>query len=164
MNKNIIISIVWFTILIQISLALKPAPASFYGYVITQQGYAPQGSIIEAYVANNTLCGSFVVKQQGRYGLLLCLGDDPITEQDEGAISGEEVTFFVNGLKAKAMGNSSWQSGVLKHIDLFLGNITSFEPITESPATMSGAIFIKIISIIASIILIIIFLWIYNKK
>lgn len=166
MNNKIIMGFIWIFLLVNISLALKPAPASFYGYVTTKEGYAPIGTVIEVYDSSMTLCGSFVVKQEGRYGLLLCEGDDPATETDEGAVSGENLVFYINSFKAKTKEIPVWQSSVLKELNLFLGE--EIEPIQESPSkvpyTTAKETIIKIISLVGSIVLIIIFLWLYNKK
>ena len=167
MKKKLILWIVWILLFIHITLALKPAPASFYGYVAIEKGYAAKGSVIEVYDSSNTLCGNFVIQNEGRYGLLICEGDDPVTKQDEGAVLGENITFYINGFRAKALGNTLWQSGVLKQVDIALGNVTHIEPYEESPSKVTSKsyrMFIRIMSLIGSIILITIFLWLYNKK
>ena len=149
-----------------VSFALKPAPASFYGSISIRGNEARSGTIIEAYDSNHVLCGRFVVQQEGKYGLLICVGDDPSTVADEGAVNGENLTFYINGIRADSLSNLSWQSGTLNQIDLFLGSIQITSQFREEPTEIHAykGLVIKIISIIGSIVLVIVFLWIYNKR
>ena len=43
------------------------------------------------------VCGSFVVKKAGQYGFLHVYGDDPTSEEDEGARMGDLLLFMLNG-------------------------------------------------------------------
>ena len=65
------------------------------------------GDVITAYDSNGVLCGAAVVRHEGAY-LLHVYGDDPKTPEDEGAEEGEEITFYINGEKAIATGNTAW--------------------------------------------------------
>jgi len=168
MNYKILLGFVWMILLVQSIFALKPAPASFYGYVTIKEEYGFIGSVIEVYDSNMVLCGSFIVKQEGRYGLLSCTGDDPVTKEDEGATNGDNLVFYVNNIKAITKEKVIWQSGVLQELNLFVGDISEIEPILEypkeAPYSKSKDLFIKIVSLIGSIVLIFVFLKLYNKK
>ena len=113
-------------------------------------------------------CGSYVIQQEGRYGLLSCSGDDPLTSKDEGAVQDENITFTIDGKNAVTQGTPSWQPGVLTQVDLFVENIKDYEPILETPSsvdyTQAKTQLIKVVSIIGSIVLIILFLMIYKKQ
>lgn len=155
-------------ILVHSTWAIQPVPASFYGYATTPQGYAPSGTLIEAYDSRGVLCGSFIIQQEGGYGLLLCNGDDPTTAYFEGAVNEDTISFYINGFETQTRENITWHSGVLQQVDLFLGNVTKIKLVMESPVKTSvldvKESLIKIISLVGSIVMIIIFLWIYNKK
>ena len=46
---------------------------------------------------DGVLCGEFVINKAGQYGFLHVYGDDPGTAEDEGAQSGDFLTFMLNG-------------------------------------------------------------------
>jgi len=168
MRAHKLVWILYVLAMIQIVSALKPAPASFYGYAGIKEGYAQQNSVIEVFDETQTSCGSFIITQEGGYGLLLCGGDDPETTVDEGAAAGDKLTFYINGKAAETKSTVVWQSGALQQVDLSLGNLSKLEPFKESPTEIyvsrTKDTLIKVISLSGCIILIIIFLWIYNRK
>jgi hypothetical protein len=168
MRAQKIVWILYALTIIQIVSALKPAPASFYGYVGIKEGYAQKNSVIEVFDSTLALCGSFTITQEGGYGLLLCSGDDPETMADEGAAAGDILTFHIDGKLADTKETVMWQSSALQQIDLSLGNLSKLEPFKESPTEIyvsrTKDTLIKAISLAGCIILIIIFLWVYNRK
>ncbi|HUW08266.1 MAG TPA: hypothetical protein VM537_00980 [Anaerolineae bacterium] len=78
-----------------------PAWVDIYG---TNSSYDGQpllvGAVVTALDPQGTECGKVVVDTAGVYGLLPCLGDDGSTAIDEGAVSGDELHFTINGLAA----------------------------------------------------------------
>ena len=67
-----------------------PTPwwSDYYGEI-----YLPVGSLIEAYDPDGIKCGEFRVHTEELYGFIHVYGDDPTTEKDEGAVSGDVITF-----------------------------------------------------------------------
>jgi hypothetical protein len=71
----------------------------------------PVGTIITAYDPNGVLCGSYTVTDTGQF-VISCIGDDPGTPEDEGAVPGDTITFSMNGLLATVTsGSAEWQPG-----------------------------------------------------
>lgn len=61
------------------------------------------GSVISALDPQGVECGHVTVTTPGRFPLLACLGDDPITPDiDEGPEPGEPVSFEIDGVPAQA--------------------------------------------------------------
>ena len=56
----------------------------------------PVGAVVRAYDPAGVLAGRVEVTLSGRY-LMPVYGDDPLTELDEGAESGDTITFTVDG-------------------------------------------------------------------
>ncbi len=78
---------------------------NFYGLENTIDGQPLQvGLVITARDPQGVLCGEFVVKEAGRYGVMAVYGDDPLTDADEGAAFGDRIEFRVNGVQAVASG------------------------------------------------------------
>lgn len=75
--------------------APKPTPYSMdlYGEIA---GALP-GDVVTVRDSQGTLCGSFTVTREGRYGFLHVYGDDRATPADEGALPGESLAFRLNG-------------------------------------------------------------------
>jgi hypothetical protein len=73
--------------------------ADYYGY-----GSFSLGDVVEAFDQDGTLCGQFEVTTNGEWGLMHVYQDDGGTPVDEGASSGEELSFFVNGSPAEVVG------------------------------------------------------------
>lgn len=96
-----------------------PSPAAeFYGNVSFNGLNGSNGTIIYAYDNDEVLCGSFTILNEGRYGLLSCNGDDPDTPEDEGALSGENLTFKIGNVSTRTYGNYSWISTLFFRVDL----------------------------------------------
>jgi hypothetical protein len=117
MRKAYITMIVlMFSIIIAPSLvsALPPIPRTFWshdGNSSLNDQPVPAGTVIEAYDPDGALCGNYTVIVTGRF-VFNCIGDDPDTVDDEGAVSGDTITFYMNGTSATIVGGSAvWQSG-----------------------------------------------------
>ncbi|MBN1156165.1 hypothetical protein JXA85_00980 [Candidatus Woesearchaeota archaeon] len=96
--------------------AFPPIACEFYGNVTINHTSAPVGTGITAYDADGVLCGSFSVVNTGYYGLLSCNGDDLDTSGDEGAISGENITFRINSLPTRRFFNFTWYQGSINFV------------------------------------------------
>ncbi len=66
----------------------------------------PVDSVVTAYDPDGVLIGRAVVQRLGEYGAMPLYMDDPATEIDEGASSGDIVRFEINGLLAVVLGPS----------------------------------------------------------
>jgi hypothetical protein len=95
---------------------------NFYGMETTLDGEpVPAGTIVTVYDPQGVLCGEFLVTVPGRYGLMPVYGDDPLTEEDEGALAGDHLEFRLNGKKASLLGpgDGIWASmGNLDQLEL----------------------------------------------
>jgi hypothetical protein len=104
------------------SLAPTNIWMNFYGLECTLDGQPlPAGSVITARDQEGILCGKFTVTQSGRYGLMPLYGNDPMTQVDEGAVSGDSLHFYINGILATALGPDEpvWTAmGDLKQVNL----------------------------------------------
>lgn len=61
----------------------------------------PVGAVIAAYDPQGVQCGEFTVVEEGKYSLMPCYCDDPVTpDEDEGPQPGEPIFFKINGLPA----------------------------------------------------------------
>lgn len=88
-------------------LVLRPTAAwvNVFGESSTLNGEPIQpGDIVTAFDPDGTLIGRTVVEHEGRYGLMALYMDDPATSVDEGAVSGDLISFEVNGIQAVAQG------------------------------------------------------------
>jgi hypothetical protein len=94
----------------------------FYSLDSTLDGAPlPVGSVITVLDPDGVVCGAFSVARAGSYGLMPVYGDDPDTEADEGAVSGDRLEFRINGVPAAVLGPDDpvWTTmGVAKHVDL----------------------------------------------
>ncbi len=80
----------------------------------------PVGAVVRAYDPSRVLAGCTEVTLSGWY-LMPVYGDDPLTELDEGAESGETITFTINGQAATPLGPDQplWTaSGQRLHVEL----------------------------------------------
>jgi hypothetical protein len=69
-----------------------PLWVNFYGSTSL-----PTGTVIQAVDPDGVMCGTTMVHTPGKYGLLACYGDDPMTPEDEGAQPGDTVRLVVDG-------------------------------------------------------------------
>ncbi|MDD2714516.1 MAG: carboxypeptidase-like regulatory domain-containing protein [Candidatus Wallbacteria bacterium] len=80
---------------------------------------AVPGDVITAIDPQGIVCGSFEVTTAGRY-IMNIYGDDAATLlADEGAVSGDLITFHVNGLEAKP--STTWTTGQPVQLNLASG-------------------------------------------
>ena len=104
------------------SLAPTNSWMNFYGLECTLAGQPlPAGTVITVRDPEGMLCGEFSVTQAGRYGLMPVYGDEPATEADEGAVPGDSLDFYINGIKATVTGPDEpvWTAmGDLKQVNL----------------------------------------------
>ena len=68
----------------------------------------PVGSVIEAYDPDGVKCGEFVVSTAGEYGFMHVYGDDEFSPEDEGAVPGDALRFFINGVEAITGATPIW--------------------------------------------------------
>lgn len=82
-----------------------PKWTDFYGDATTYNDRPiPVGSIIEAFDIDGIKCGETIVSHAGSYGFLGVIGDDTDTQEDEGPLDGEAVSFKINGRDAATLG------------------------------------------------------------
>jgi hypothetical protein len=99
---------------------------NFYGTAYLPDGTPlPVGTTVLALDPDGIVCGATVVTHEGQYGLLACYGDDPTTPEDEGAVSGDVITFTINGQRMLASRKPVWTAhGDLIEVDLGTEEIT----------------------------------------
>ena len=126
----------------------------FYSFNTTFQGApVPIGAVVDAYDPDGVHCGTFTVTNSGRYGFLHVYGDDPNTEEDEGAVPGDTITFRINGVPATPLGPDApvWTSkGDRWQVDLSVGpppSVSSVDPDTvrnntDTSITVFGSDFV----------------------
>ncbi|MCG8374701.1 MAG: choice-of-anchor D domain-containing protein [Balneolales bacterium] len=55
------------------------------------------GDVIDAFDQSGVHCGTFTVKEDGKFGMMSIYRDDQFTQRDEGLEPGEEIVFTING-------------------------------------------------------------------
>ncbi len=110
--------ILLFLLCVAQALAYPPFPTEFYGTVTSYNLPVNYSSWVYAYDSSDNLCGTFRITTDGYYGSLSCMGDDFSTIADEGAITDEIITFYIDGREASALGDGSWDSREFKRVDL----------------------------------------------
>jgi len=80
----------------------------------------PVGSVVRVYDPQGVLCGELAVTRAGQYGLMPVYADDPMTQQDEGAMPGDALSFTVDGRPASTTPEVvRWTAmGELQRVDL----------------------------------------------
>jgi hypothetical protein len=99
----LLVSSIW------IVAAEPPLPTEFYGTIYNFNFPASSGTV-KAYIGNIT-CGQFNIVNNGYYGVLSCLADDPNTTQIEGAINGQNITFLYDSNPTTIFGEYHFSSG-----------------------------------------------------
>lgn len=92
-------------------------PCQFYGSVTRNNEILPPGTLLQVFDSDRMLCGEYMIEDDGKY-IISCKGDDLSTENDEGALPGEEVQFYVDGVKANTSVKVFWSSGQFVAVDL----------------------------------------------
>ncbi len=146
-NRLVIMTLCVFFLIIKIAVAIPQPAAEFYGYVVVDNKLAQEGTTIDIFDSSGNICGSFIVKERGKYGYLSCNADDFSTEKDEGATPFEEVYFNINGKLAVAFGNTTWYTGNANKVDLVIGNLEKSIVFLEEPkqSTLLGDSLLSII-------------------
>jgi len=75
----------------------KPTPLfiDFIGSCLINTKESQPGDEVAVFTSTGILCGAVAVTTAGQYGVLHVYGDDPSTEEIEGALPGEELMFVV---------------------------------------------------------------------
>ena len=109
---------------------------NFYGAVEVDAAALPAGINIQAKDPDGTICGEFTCTDEGFYGFMPVYGDDPNTPADEGAVAGDEITFFVEGSAIEAAsGSTIWRGDQsLVNLDLSFTGVTDMGN-SEVPAS-----------------------------
>lgn len=97
-----------------------PRPCDFYG---TEQSFNTirTDSVITAKTPDGTVIGQFNITNDGRYGFLTTRADDPNTPEDEGAVNGNIITFYIDGVKQQKQ--VVWKSAEAIQVDLGIAAI-----------------------------------------
>ena len=124
-NRMIMIISLLIMMLLYISLgfAIPPIATEFFGIATLNLTNVSQGVNITAYDSDNISCGSFIVVNEGYYGILSCNGDDTSTSTDEGAFHGDSISFYINSTRMTVIGNTTWEEGVFHFVNITSANI-----------------------------------------
>jgi len=117
-SAKLIIFVLLILALASNASSLPPLPTEFYGIIRNYNFNGSAGITINAYDSSGTLCGSFTIVNEGYYGVLTCAGDDPETNQDEGATQGENISFRYQGGYTTVQGDNTWDSGSFHYVNL----------------------------------------------
>lgn len=140
--------IILAVLLTKVCIAIPPIASEYYGWVIVDGAYAPAGTEIVVKDREGIVCGKTVLVEQGKYGLLSCLGDDPSTSIDEGAIEGEGLIFYVDGVKLSTENSVYWSAGSFREVNMIVGSVNRALPLLEEPKVISEAIYFVFLSIL----------------
>jgi len=114
-----------------VSADIPLIPHAFYGDVTIGGEAAPKFTVVSAMV-NGVESGSVTTWEVGRYGWGLGApeeGKDNLLVQGEHISSGDEIEFYINGVKADQL--STFQSGVWTELDL---TVAYAPPVTPTPS------------------------------
>ncbi|MDH3889776.1 MAG: T9SS type A sorting domain-containing protein [candidate division Zixibacteria bacterium] len=132
MNKRYTIGSLAIGLVLMLALAVTAGvtPTPWYKGFIGEAFYngqpAPQGSKIDAYDPDGVHCGSFTVGANydtvGIFGMLFAYGDDIYSDDiDEGALTGDLITFTVNHRNPSTSildGDLYWQDKAQAEVNL----------------------------------------------
>jgi hypothetical protein len=82
-----------------------------YGTLSIEGRPVQPGTVVSIADQNGVICGTTVVRLEGKYGFLHAYADEPLTQVDEGASPGEGLTLLVNGQRAVGAPGITWQDG-----------------------------------------------------
>ena len=123
--------ILLFSGVVQADIIVTRFFASYGGYVYINGQPAPDGTIIDAYDPSGTHCGQGITSSDSTFKYFSVYGDDPGTTEDEGALSGEEISFKVNGQNITNVivrsGSTSWSDQTVNVIELYTTAELDFE-------------------------------------
>ena len=69
-----------------------------YGSISLNGRSAAESTIVSLVDGDGVVCGQALVRRDGTYGFLHVYGDDPATDTDEGAVSGEALHVQIGGV------------------------------------------------------------------
>jgi hypothetical protein len=120
LKKHLVLILLVLTLILACNYAqsLPSLPTEFYGRVREYNLNATSGQVITAHDSSGDLCGAFTIVNSGFYGTLTCKGDDPESGTEEGAAPNEEISFRYNGAFATVSGNTSFEAGRFKNINI----------------------------------------------
>ncbi|MFH1645278.1 MAG: hypothetical protein ABIB11_02560, partial [Candidatus Omnitrophota bacterium] len=95
--------------------SIQPHPCDFYGNE-TLSGSLFPGNIITAQDPDGVVIGQTAIVESGFYGFLSCKADDPATTEDEGAVEGDTISFFIDGVAQQKQ--AVWRSGSSIQVDI----------------------------------------------
>ncbi|NOZ80375.1 MAG: hypothetical protein GXP63_01770 [DPANN group archaeon] len=118
-GRPLLLALALLLIILSLSVsAYPPIATEFYGNVTENGSVVSSGTMITAYDGDGVLCGSFTMVHDGYFGLLSCNGDDAGTSVDEGAVTGENITFFIDGNPTRRFFNFTWISAAFQFVSL----------------------------------------------
>jgi len=79
-------------------------------------GTLKAGSVVTVKDGQGNVLGQTITTRDGRYGFLTCKADNPDTLEDEGALPGENIYFYVNGIKRDTQ--AVFKPGEVLRVDL----------------------------------------------
>jgi hypothetical protein len=82
------------------------------------------GDIVTAQDTSGNIVGAHIVDDEGQYGFMAVYGNDPDTDDDEGLEPGEEISFFINGVRAQH--DQVFFSAGTQPVDSVALNLTGF--------------------------------------
>lgn len=117
--------------------AVPVLPSSIYGSVRVNNANVPDGTLVEAVIANRVVAyGNTQTYQGGSVYSLDVPGDDPGTAALEGGKEGDTIQIKVGGLLADQTG--TWHSGTNVRLDITVTtSATPIPPLATSTATPS---------------------------
>ena len=108
-----------------------PTVMDLYSMNVTIDGEAAvAGTVVEILDANGTLLASRELTKDGVLGLTHLLGDVSVTEDDEGAVNGEALTFRIQGSDVELVGSQpiTWTANEVAKLDLRFEEVQSLLP------------------------------------
>ena len=130
---RLVIVLLLIIALVRYSFAIPPVAAEFYGWVIVDGEYASAGTKIRVFDSDGVVCGETILEEEGTYGFLSCAGDDPSTDNDEGAEDNEGLTFYVNDTKMNTNKSVFWRPGSFREVNLIVGDVERAIHVLEEP-------------------------------
>lgn len=117
-----------------------PAWTSFKSNLTTYNGQpVPIGSIVDAFDPDGIHCGRDTVGTAGLYGFMSVYGDDGTTAGiDEGANTGDSISFVINCRPATATGDVIWQDLTQKDAHLAATATLAVASITNPNDTIAA--------------------------
>lgn len=109
-------------------------PSSIYGFILLNDTNVPDGTLVQALIANQVYAYTTTQTYQGAsvYSLIIP-GDDPGTATVEGGKEGDIINFTVGGLSTNQTG--IWHSGSNAQLNLTITGVSTLIPpqITDTP-------------------------------